>query len=201
MTITNYGTLKTAIADWLNRDDMTARIPTLVQLAHTQANRDVKSWRMEKLVTATFDEGLEDIPGDWLRTIRLSAEGGAEIKVVSSADIMRMQAENPGASGNPTHHAMAAGRFQLYPAPGAGFTAQLLYHAKIDALVNDSDTNWLLDDAPDVYLYGALSASAPFLRDDERLALWSSLYGTAVEAINIESEASRFSGPLRLKIR
>ena len=52
MTITNFGTLKTAIADTLNRDDMTSVIPQFVSLAQARFNRELRTWKQETRSTA-----------------------------------------------------------------------------------------------------------------------------------------------------
>ena len=47
MSITDYDTLKAAVADFLNRDDMTAMIANFVQFAEAGFNRNIRHWRME----------------------------------------------------------------------------------------------------------------------------------------------------------
>ena len=47
MALTNYTGLKTSIADFLNRDDLTAVIPDFIALAESQINRDIRHWKME----------------------------------------------------------------------------------------------------------------------------------------------------------
>jgi hypothetical protein len=42
--------------------------------------------------------------------------------------------------------------------------------------------NWLLTAHPDIYLWGTLSASAPYIGNDARLATWQTLYAQAVLA-------------------
>ncbi len=42
MALTYYTGLKTSIADFLNRDDLTSVIPDFVALAEAQINRDVR---------------------------------------------------------------------------------------------------------------------------------------------------------------
>jgi len=78
----------------------------------------------------------------------------------------------------------------------------LLYYAKTTALSSSNADNWLLLEAPDVYLYGALLHSAPYLGEDERIAVWGQMYSASVMRLNEESENARFSGSgLKLKIR
>ena len=78
----------------------------------------------------------------------------------------------------------------------------MLYFADIPNLSDVTTSNWLLSKAPDVYLYGSLLHSAPYLVEDARVNVWAQLYGAAVSRLNEESEAARMSGSgLTLKVR
>lgn len=44
--INDYATLKTAIASWLARADLTAAIPDFIQLAETRFNRELRVRQM-----------------------------------------------------------------------------------------------------------------------------------------------------------
>ena len=88
------------------------------------------------------------------------------------------------------------------PTPNATTDFELLYYQKLPALSSSNADNWLLLEAPDVYLYGALLHSAPYLADDQRVAVWAQLYGAAVQRLNQVSEDAMFSGSgLTLKVR
>ena len=76
----------------------------------------------------------------------------------------------------------------------------MLYYGRIPALSDIETSNWLLNDAPDVLLYGALLQSAPYLVDDARVQVWAGLYQSGVEALNIENEKARVSGPLSMGV-
>ena len=70
MGITSYSTLKSAIADWLLRDDLTAVIPSFISLAEAKFNRRIRDYRMVKRATAEIDAGYAAVPADWLQTVR-----------------------------------------------------------------------------------------------------------------------------------
>ncbi len=46
MAITTYSELKTALGNWLNRDDLTAVIPDFISLAETDINRKLRHYKM-----------------------------------------------------------------------------------------------------------------------------------------------------------
>jgi len=205
-TITNYSNLQTTIADFLNRDDLTSVIPTFIQLAEAQMNRDLRHWRME--VRASGQQSAGDaymqIPADWLETIRFHiTDGGTKpLDLISRKALEDKRAGNENMSGTPRYYTHADSQFELYPTPNEQTNTELLYFAKIPSLSDSNTTNWLLEDAPDVYLYGALLHSAPYLAEDERVGVWAQMYSASVSQLNDKSEKSRMSGSgLTVKIR
>jgi hypothetical protein len=201
MTISNYGELKSTIADMLNRDDLTAAIPTFIRLGEAEVNRRLRHWRMERRATALFNEPLELLPNDWLETIRLELDGQGPLRLVSQMDMATLKA-NDAEAGHPRFFTHSAGMLEFWPEPNAETgTGRLIYFAKSPVMVADTDTNWTLLEAPDLYLYAALIHTAPYLQDDARLAVWKGLFEEVLRAMNAESDAARFSGPLVMRLR
>jgi hypothetical protein len=206
MALTTYTELKASIADFLNRDDLTAVIADFITLAESQINRDVRHWKMEARSSgqqSAADEYMQ-IPADWVETIRLHLTGtGTSVVNLISRDAMSdKRAKNEDTAGTPVYYTHADGQFQLYPTPSADTDFELLYIQKLVALSGSNADNWLLLEAPDVYLYGALIHSAPYLAEDERVAIWAQMYSASVARLNEASESARFSGSgLRLKVR
>jgi len=205
MTITNYTNLQSTVADFLNRSDLTSVIPTFIQLAESQINRDVRHYKMEARSSAQQDAGDEymQVPADWLETIRMHVQGTGTttLDLISRASMSDKREGAEDMSGRPQYYCHADGQFQLYPTPDAQYDIELLYYQKVPDLASNS-TNWLLTSDPDVYLYGTLMHSAPYLQEDSRAMVWASLYSAAVQRLNESSERSRYSGSgLTLKVR
>ena len=194
MAISNYGELKTAIADFLNRDDLTSVIPTFVALAESQIARDLRHWRQEVRVTTTLNERFENLPSDWLQTKNMYLSDGAAVEYASVAEISRQKLLSEDTAGKPRLYTINSGQFEFYPQPDDDYDLTLIYVARIAALDADGDTNWLLTNYPDVFLYGSLIQSAPYLQQDERLAVWAQLYSAAVNNLNSDSSMASYSG-------
>ena len=192
----NYTDLQTNIAAFLNRDDLATTIPTFITLAEAQMARDIRHWRMEKRQVSDFDEGFENLPADWVETIRLTM-GDKPMELASREEIARWKRRED--TGRPRFFAHIAGTLEVFPTPDGTYEGELLYFARIPALTDAAPTNWLLTEAPDAYLYGSLIQSAPYLVEDERAVVWGSLYSAAVANLNGSSERARFSGPLRIR--
>jgi len=203
MTITNYGTLKTAIADTLNRQDLTSVIPQFVTLAQAQFNRRIRSFRQITRGSLTIDAQFEALPADWLETIRITMDA-SPIRVltqISMDDLTRYRTAIDNTTDAPVYFAHNGTDIELFPTPSTSYTAEITYYARMTALSADGDTNWLLTNHPDVYLYGSLVHTAPYLKDDARIVIWSGLLDQALDQIENESAAARFGSPLRMRMR
>jgi len=203
MTITNYGTLKTAIADTLNRDDLTSVVPQFVSLAQAQFNRKIRSHRQITRGSLTIDAQFEALPADWLETIRITMDA-SPIRVltqISMDDLTRYRTAIDNTTDAPVYFAHNGTDIELFPTPSTSYTGEITYYAKVTALSADGDINWLLTNHPDVYLYGSLVHTAPYLKDDARIAVWAGLLAQGMSEIEDESTAARFGSPLRMRIR
>lgn len=199
MAISTYAELQSAIADTLNRDDLTATIPTFIRLAEANLNRDVEHWKREKRATVTADSRYTELPSDFHAPIMLHVGGQADpLQPASQNEMMRKRAKYDVAN-TPRFYALTGGEIELYPTPSEAVTLEMSYKADIPALSDDTPTNWALDAFPDAYLYGALIHTAPYLHEDQRTATWAALYQSAIDGIRAEGWNARQGG--RLVIR
>ena len=189
-----YTTLQTQIASFLNRDDLTAQIPTFILLAEAEMNRDIRHWKMEKRAEATFNERYEPLPADWIEAKRVSINGDRQLDLVSQAKMLEYREQTGNVAGKPRYYTLSAAQIELYPTPDEGYPGSMIYRSEIEALGDSVASNWVLAEAPDVYLYGSLKHSAPYLQEDPRLAVWESMYAKAVDTLNRRSNEAEFSG-------
>lgn len=204
MAISTYAELQDQVSVWLNKPDVDQTVPTLIALTEADINRRLRHWKMQKRSVAEISDQYSAVPGDWLETSRFYTTDGytQPLDLISQAELIDRKARAGNVSGRPQFYAVTGGQFEFYPVPDATYNAELVYFASLDALSDSNTSNWLLASAPDVYLYGALVHSAPFLGDDARLAVWSGLYQAALNGLNETSEAARYSGVgLRMKVR
>ena len=204
MAISTYSELQSSIADYLNRGDLTSAIPTFIHLAEAQINRDVRHWQMENRATTTFDGRYATRPSDWIMTQRMHLTTGTTtaMTLISQQAMAEKRMTASDTSGTPLFYSHSESQFELYPTPDQSYTAEVLYYQKIPALSDSNTSNWLLSYAPDVYLYGSLIHSAPYLAEDERSTVWAAMYQASVNQLNLQSESSKTSGAgLKLRVR
>ena len=204
MALTTYDELKDSIADFLNRDDLTSVIPDFITLAEADMNRGLRHWRQEKRSTAEIDTQYSAVPADFMEAIRfyITSNDTSPLELISQSEMVDRRYRSGDTSGKPAYYAVTAGEIEVYPTPDGTYDAELYYYSRITALSASNTSNWVLEYFPDAYLYGALVHSAPYLKDDARTQVWASLYANALNAINMESEKSKFGGSgRRMKIR
>jgi hypothetical protein len=195
MALNSYSALKASIADWLNRDDLTAVIPDFISLAESQLERRIPTQKMVKRATATIDTPFSALPSDFLscKSLVLTSTAPVQPLVFLTEDELDSKKYVYRTTGKPQYFALVGNQIEVLPAPDTSYTAELTYVATLAKLSDSNTSNWLLERHPDVYLYGALLQAAPYLRDDERVGTWASLYDAAVGDIILQNERAAFS--------
>lgn len=212
MAITDYASLQSTVADWLLRSDLTAVIPTFIQLAEARMNRDERLRTLESEESGTLaTTGGSDavtLPADFHSVITMDLVGIAGIfnneplEYITPREFKRKQRDNCFATGVPLYYTIIGGQFRLVPTPDTDYELALDYNVKLAALSVSNTTNWLLENSPDLYLYATLCESAPYLDQDERIATWIGGYNERAEAFRIEADAKRYNGsPLKMRAR
>jgi hypothetical protein len=200
-TITNYATLQSTIADYLNRADLTSQIQTFIQFAEADLNTRLRDRQMIVRAEATSDEEYVQLPSDWLEALNLQLVGGmSPLRYITldESDIVN----STRALTSPSFYSLMNGAIELVPPPAHDVDIEMVYYGKIPSLSDAAPSNWLLVKAPDVYLYGALTHAAPFLMDDARIQTFGQIYLARVQSLQDESQKSLHSGsPLIARTR
>jgi len=199
MALDTFSGLKTTIADYLNRDDLTSIIPSFITLAEAKFNRKLRLRQMLKRATATIDTQYFAYPSDWLQAKEfiLNTNPITYMEFVTDKQANELRQGQIIASGKPEYYTIVGTQIEVIATPDTGYTGELTYYGKITALSDSNTSNWLLVYAPDLYLYGALLEATPYLKDDERLATWSTLYTNSLGDMEVaDQRASVSSTPI-----
>ncbi len=192
MPITNYTELQSVIADFLNRDDLTAIIPTFVDMAEASLNRDLRHWRNENRAIAPVNSRYSALPSDFVEPIRMElSDDKTKVSLMSHYEMQTQREATNDKAGKPINYNITQGEIELFPTPDVSYNLEMYYYGKIPALSSSNTTNTILTNFPDAYLYGALIHTAPYLGDDQRTQVWASLYQNTISAINSESERAK----------
>ena len=96
--------------------------------------------------------------------------------------------------GTPQMYTIIADELQLGPIPASVQTIEMLFYKKFDALTGLAPTNWMITNAPDVYLYGCLLEAEPFIMNDPRVQLWATAFQQSIKDIQEQDNKDRHSG-------
>ncbi|MCA6300353.1 MAG: hypothetical protein IM629_00155 [Phenylobacterium sp.] len=201
MAISNYSELQASIAGWLNRSDLSAVIPDFISLAESQFNRVMRAREMQGQATANINTAFFALPVDFaeVKAMRLTDGSGAVWDLIQATpeQLSTGMAESSTPSV-PEFYSILGEQFQIYPPPNGAYVATLIYVRKLVPLSTAAPSNWLLETAPDIYLYGSLVQAAQYLRDVEGLATWKALLEQAIEELRVGDKP--VIGPLRTDI-
>jgi hypothetical protein len=201
MAISTYSELRATVADFLNRDDLTATIPSFISLAEAALNRRLRSPEMVTRATVTIDAEYENRPADWMETIRYQVNTNpiTVLEFVTPEEAI-IQKTKFSAAGTPMFFSTVGTQFQHVPAPDDSFTGELMYYARISGLSDTNTTNWLLTANPDIYLYATLVQSAPYLKEDERIGVWAGILDRLMAEYEVAEQRAK-TGSSRLASR
>jgi len=195
MAIATYADLKSSIAEYLARSDLTAQIPTFIQLGEVRLRRDLRVRQMLKVVTtqATPDTATVELPSDFLqmRDIHVNSNPVATVEYLSPSAFYRNTFSE--ISGLPTKYTILAEEFQFAPIPDSNYTLQMIYYAAPPYLSDSNTTNTFTNVCPDLLLYAALAEAEPYLMNDQRVQTWAALYDRGLQALTVSDDQGEYS--------
>ena len=199
MAISTKAELHTAVANWLNRSDLTDRIPEFIALAEASFNRNLRTREMLVRSTASVTGQYVSIPTDFLEMLNIELTSTTPPKRLiyitsDRSDDYREQQNNK--TGKPSYYTIEGESIQLLPTPDATYTLQLNYYQDIPALaaLADSGNNWLLLAHPDIYLYSTLMQASPYIMDPNSAQQWDGLLARSMQELQAADDKSRYSG-------
>ena len=207
MAITTYAELQTATANWLDRTDLTARIPEFIELSEANFNRVIRSPDMvTKDDSFSIASRYTTLPSDTLEIVRivLDLTPVVVLEYLTPEEISERRV-SMSATGKPYYFTVIGGstnQLEVVPSPDSTYTSSIVYYTRIAALSDSATSNWLLAAHPDIYLFGTLVEAEPYLKNDERRPMWTSRLDKALTALRLQGERELHTGSsLRMRSR
>ena len=202
MSLSSYSALKTSIANWLNRSDLTSEISDdFIVLTEADLNSKLRIRKMITSTSITIDSETESIPADFLQVRDFFiTEGGTKYALKYITPGQMDQIKGSSTSGMPETYTILGDNFRFAPIPSAAYTGTLNYYAKFPALSDSNTSNYILTHHPAIYLYGSLYHAANFLGgiDPQRLQQWQQMYQTALERLERNDREDQYgNAPLQ----
>lgn len=191
--VMTYDSLVSNIQQYLERsDDATiAQIPQFVMLAEQVIASQIKFLGNLTVNTSTMVIGADTIdkPARWHKTVSLNVTvAGVRTPVLlRKYEYLREYAPNPSVVGLPKFYAdYDYTHWLVAPTPDLAYSYEVLYYERVQPLDSSNQTNWFTIYAPQALLYGTLLQAMPFLKNDERMAMWQQQYDLIIHTLQQE---------------
>ena len=201
MALATYNDLKTSIANFLARDDLTSNIDDFIDLTEARLSRELYTRFDHDRVTASTTAGDQyiSLPTDLrkIETIRLNTSPRRVLRYYTpnSLDSNFTTSSN----GTPQGYSIIGSEIKLAPTPDSVLTLEMIYSKTIEALSDSNTSNTILTRHPDVYLYGALHHASVFLLDEVKARQYDELFTRAIQEIVVTNDKERYGSALAMK--
>ena len=189
---------------WMKRSNLTggADIATFLRIAESKIRRRIRATDREVTTQLNATGRTVALPDDYLslRSISLDSALDRTIEYLSPERIREAPIWNNSGGGLTDNTAQAYtienNNIVLAPEPTATapVTLDIVYNASYAPLVNANDTNTLLTNNYDIYLYAILTAAATNIHNIELASGFSSLFEAAVVEFERSEGRKRYSG-------
>jgi hypothetical protein len=197
MALSTYDQLKTSIANYLNRSDLDAVIPDFITLTERRLDRDIRARaNMIRANTTTVSgTAFYTLPADMLELRNIvydSSNNNYALAYMSPESLSREYGTYN--SGAPRAYSIIGEDLKIAPTPDGAYTLGINYYQALTPLSSSVSTNNILDNFPELYLFGACAEGAVYLNDNEQLQRFSALYLEGVNSVRTNEESARYSG-------
>ena len=166
------------------------QLPRLINLAERRISRELKIQGFNRYVQTTLGANVSvyEKPDRWRDTVSMTVDG---IPIFGrSYEYCRSYWPVETDVGAPKFYAeYDYNHWLIVPTPDKTYTLEISYYELVRPLDDENQTNWLTAYAPNILLYAALLEATPFLKNDERVPVWQSMYDRAAQSLNGEDIA------------
>lgn len=181
---------------YLKRNDLSDMYGDFIEMAEARINAVMRLREQEKRSTSTPTAAFWALPTDFneLRHIQVTASGGSypiEYLTPEQADDQRRRL-----TGNYKFYTVLASSIEIIPHPTADSDTEveIFYYANVDALVNGTDTNDLVTNYPNLYLYAMMGEAGLYREAPQQAQMWLDSFDAYASQLNQRAQAARFSG-------
>ena len=204
----NYTTLLNQIIAYANRGgsiEFAASIPYFIEMGQQKIWKELNTTGFEKATeVSNFQVGVATIkkPADWQETISIIY--GSEDKLLLNSVVLFPRSYefcinywpnvNSSDPANPplfysdyrsaTEKTDPYKYYLIVPTPDKAYTYQITYIGRPNLITNENQTNILTDYYPDLLFYAAFLEALIYLKDDQRMPVYTKLYQESLTAAN-----------------
>jgi len=177
MAYNTYSDLKTSIANWLARSDLTSYLDDFISLGEERLATEMRIRGIETALSVTMASGVAAVPSDFVELKHAYIDGNP-IQTLEVKDSQWLYRKFPSrsASGKPKYIAIDGAEFVFGQYPDSSYDVKGTYYFTPAVLSGTNATNEWTDNVPGALLFASLCATAPFLKEDNRIQVWENEY-------------------------
>ena len=188
----NYSDLAAAIAEWMDRSDLTGSVQTMIALAESRMRRELAPLFAETSATVATVDGLAALPSDCgtLNRVIYGTRTLPNLSVTAATAVVT--------GSEPWAYTVEANQVRVWPS--GDFTLSLLYQPTLPQLSESSPTNTLLSKHPDAYFFGAMVFAEGYVSNDNRAANFKALWDECLAEMKRYMTRQHFGGMLTPRV-
>ena len=185
MAISTYTELVNSLTNWLDRSDLASFLPDFIALTEARFHRDLRIRPMQATASDTTTQSVATLalPTGFIEMRSLYIDGDPKTPLPYVSSFHKDGTYGGSQTAKPKMFTIVGSNIVFAPTPDSAYTVYVDYWKTFDALTTSNATNWMITNAPDVYLFGALAEAAPFIKDDARAVYWATRYQSAIESL------------------
>jgi hypothetical protein len=197
MAISTYNELLAAVENHLDRSDLDDRIPEFISIAEAKIGRKLRITEMETEADVTMVAGTRTVAlPTGFREVRRMYLNTSPVRLLEYLTPQDYWARNASTqTGTPVCFTVEGANFLFGPIPGSSQVAKCLYFKGLAAV--SASAHAVFTANPDLYVYGALTAAEPYLKNDKRVPMWKALFEEIIQELDTQSR--KHQGPMRMR--
>lgn len=192
-SVMTYDSLVENIQSYLNRTDTATieKIPLFIMLAEQIIASQIKFLGNLTVNESSMTQGTNviDKPVRWHKTVsmNITVAGVKQPVLLRKYEYLREYWPDDTQEGLPKFYAdYDYTHWLVAPTPDDDYTFEVLYYERVQPLDSSNQTNWFTIYAPQALLYGSLLQAMPFIKNDDRVALWQQQYDLIMQTLTAE---------------
>lgn len=202
VVISTYDELTDALSRYLNRSDLSSEIQGFVANCESAMNRRLAQNPVLPMHVVDEIELASEyvvLPLRLLKVDEIDIPGYWPVLPTAPQNIAALKTEALPHDA-PRYYAQIGDKVRLYPAPESSVTANIIYFERIPQLTEESQTNWVIRDHGDAYLFGCLFYSHFFEDDPQKREFCLGAFDTVMNEILTAYPVQTDRRPLRSEV-
>ena len=194
MALSTYDELVKSIVKWSHRSDILDMIPDFISLAETEMYNN-EGWQletrdMETISTASTTGQYLALPDGFekARSIQIDTGSGyMPVKFRAPEQLIRQPT-----TGLPLFFSVVGNEIEFDRVPDSAYTLQVQYYKKPDPISATNQTNNVLTNHANIYLFGALHQLFLWSNDTEEMTVYFSKMQSSIRGANKADKKARY---------